>query len=161
MIDPLFTETAKLSTRHIAAYPGKDYAVLAWLVREIIDGGPLEAQQPVHGLDELRAALQGLDRPTAAEIAGVPEQDLEDLLAAIRRKGKVVVETGTGIACRPVRISRSGSPGCDDPHRRHEPQGWRVVPPRVSSPLRKRRAPVMDALDSGIEDPTRCHRHDR
>ena len=96
-IDPLFTETAKLSTRHIAAYPGKDYAILAWLVREIIDGGPLEAQQPVHGLEELRAVLQGLDRATAAEIAGVPEQDLEDLLAAIRRKGKVVVETGTGI----------------------------------------------------------------
>jgi anaerobic selenocysteine-containing dehydrogenase len=96
-IDPLFTETARLSTRHIAAYPGKDYAILAWLVREIIEGGPLDAQQPVDGLDELRAALQGLDRARAAGIAGVPEQDLEDLLAAIRRRGKVVVETGTGI----------------------------------------------------------------
>ncbi len=39
-IDPVFTETAKFSTRHIAAYPGKDYAILAWLTREIIDGGP-------------------------------------------------------------------------------------------------------------------------
>ena len=96
-IDPLFTETAKWSTRHIAAYPGKDYAVLAWLTREIIDGGLLDLQQPVNGLDELRAALEGYDRAKAAEIAGVPEQDLEDLLAAVRRKRRVVVETGTGI----------------------------------------------------------------
>lgn len=96
-IDPLFTETAKWSTRHIAAYPGKDYAILAWLTREILDGGPLDPQQPVNGLEELRAALEGYDRAKAAEIAGVPEQDLEDLLAAVRTKGRVVVETGTGI----------------------------------------------------------------
>ena len=96
-IDPLLTETAKWSTRHIAAYPGKDYAILAWLTREILDGGPLDLQQPVDGREELRAALEGYDRANAAEIAGVPEQDLEDLLAAIRRKGRVVVETGTGI----------------------------------------------------------------
>ena len=56
-IDPVFTETAKFSTRHIAAWPGKDYAILAWLVREIIDGGPLDLAQPVDGLDELRALL--------------------------------------------------------------------------------------------------------
>jgi anaerobic selenocysteine-containing dehydrogenase len=96
-IDPLFTETARWSTRHIAAYPGKDYAVLAWLTREIIDGGLMDLQQPVNGLDELRAALEGYTRAKAADFAGVPEQDLEDLLDAVRRKRRVVVETGTGI----------------------------------------------------------------
>jgi len=96
-IDPVFTETAKFSTRHIAAYPGKDYAILAWLTREIIDGGPLDPMQRINGLAELRAALDGYDRTKAAEIAGVSEQELEDLLAAIRRKGRVSVETGTGI----------------------------------------------------------------
>ena len=96
-IDPLFTETARWSTRHVAAYPGKDYAILAWLTREILEGGPLDLQQPVAGMEELRAALGGYDRARAARIAGVPEQDLEDLLAAVRRKGRVVVETGTGI----------------------------------------------------------------
>jgi anaerobic selenocysteine-containing dehydrogenase len=96
-IDPLFTETAKFSTRHIAAYPGKDYAILAWLTREILADGPLDLQQPVSGLAELRQALHGYDRSKAAAIAGVTEDELGDLLAAIRRKGRVVVETGTGI----------------------------------------------------------------
>jgi anaerobic selenocysteine-containing dehydrogenase len=96
-IDPLFTETAKFSTRHLQPYPGKDYAILAWLTREIIDGGPIAPAQPIQQFDELRAALDGLDRATAAAIAGVPEQDLDALLAAIRRKGHVVVETGTGV----------------------------------------------------------------
>jgi len=96
-IDPLHTETAKFSTRHVQPYPGKDYAILAWLAREIIDNGPITLAQPIQGLDELRGALAGFDLATAARIAGVPQQDMLDLLAAIRRKGGVVVETGTGV----------------------------------------------------------------
>jgi anaerobic selenocysteine-containing dehydrogenase len=96
-IDPVLTQTARLSTRHIAAHPGKDYAILAWVVRELIDGGPCTPKQPVTGLPELRAALEGYDRAKAAEIAGVTEQELDDLLAAIRRTGRVATETGTGV----------------------------------------------------------------
>lgn len=96
-IDPLRTETAKFSTRHIAPYPGKDYAILAWLAREILAGGPLHPAQPIKGLESLRAALKGFDRRSASAIAGVAEDDLQDLLVAIRRKGRVVVETGTGV----------------------------------------------------------------
>ena len=96
-IDPLRTETAAFSTRHLQPYPGKDYAILAWLTREIIDGGPLAPAQPVQGLDDVRAALDGFDLTTAAGIAGVAEQDLRDLLAAVRKAGGVVIETGTGV----------------------------------------------------------------
>lgn len=97
-IDPLKTETAKYSTRHLAPWPGKDYAILAWLVREVIDHGPLAPAQPVQGLEALREALAGYDRATAARVAGVAEADLDDLLAAIRRHGGVTVETGTGVS---------------------------------------------------------------
>ena len=97
-IDVLKTETARFSTRHVAPYPGKDYAILAWLVREVLDGGPLNPVQPVQGLEALRSTLAGFDRATAATIAGVSEEELEDLLAAIRRKGRVVVECGTGVS---------------------------------------------------------------
>ena len=96
-IDPLFTETARYSTRHIAPYPGKDYAILAWLTREILDGGPINLAQPVHGIDALRTALAGFDRAKAAAIAGVSQSDLDELLAAIRKAGHVVIETGTGV----------------------------------------------------------------
>lgn len=96
-IDPLRTETAAFSTRHIAPLPGKDYAILAWLVREVIDGGALALEQPVQGLDALRIALEGYDRTTAARVAGVNESDLEDLRAAVVRFGGVTVETGTGV----------------------------------------------------------------
>lgn len=96
-IDPLRTETARFSNRHIQPYPGKDYAILAWLTREILEGGPVALAQPVQGLADLRAALAGFDRATAAAIAGVPERDLADLLAAVREAGHVVVETGTGV----------------------------------------------------------------
>jgi anaerobic selenocysteine-containing dehydrogenase len=96
-IDPLFTETARYSTRHLAPYPGKDYAILAWLTREILDGGPINLAQPVHGIDELRTALAGFDRAKAAAIAGVSQSDLDDLLGAIRKAGHVVIETGTGV----------------------------------------------------------------
>jgi anaerobic selenocysteine-containing dehydrogenase len=96
-IDPLFTETAKFSTRHIAPYPGKDYAILAWLVREIMQDGPINLAQRVCGMEELRAALAGFDCARAAAIAGVTEQELEELLGAIRKRGRVTVETGTGV----------------------------------------------------------------
>ncbi|MET0365701.1 MAG: molybdopterin dinucleotide binding domain-containing protein [Sphingobium sp.] len=97
-IDPLRTETAKFSSRHVAPYPGKDYAILAWLVREVIAGGPMSPAQSFSGLDELRAALVDFDRATAARIAGVSEGELDDLLAAIRAHGGVAVETGTGVS---------------------------------------------------------------
>lgn len=96
-IDPVFTETAKFSTRHIAAWPGKDYAVLAWLVSEVIAAGPLNPVQPIDGLDELAALLSDYTLEKAAAIAGVAEQDLTDLLSAVRRHGRLSVETGTGV----------------------------------------------------------------
>src|SRR5258708_22261475 len=94
---PLPTKTAKNPPRPLARYPGKDYAILAWVAREILDGGPIALAQPVCGIEELRAALAGFDRATAAAISGVTERELDDLLAAIRRKGHVMVETGTGV----------------------------------------------------------------
>src|SRR6202008_38191 len=94
-MDPLSTETARFSTRHIQPWPGKDYAILAWIVRQILEEGTLTPAQPIEGLDALRAALDGYDLATAAEIAGVPEADITGLLAAIRRHGGVTIETGT------------------------------------------------------------------
>ena len=101
VIDPVRTETVNYARGHLAAFPGKDYAVLAWLVREIIAGGPLDPRQPVQGLEALRDLLADYDRAKAAAIAGVPEQQLQDLLDAIRRHGVIAIETGTGTGMSP------------------------------------------------------------
>lgn len=96
-IDPLFTETARFSTRHLAPLPGTDYAILAWLAREVIDARRHAPAQPVRGLEPLRAALDPFTRATAARIADVAESDLADLLVAVLGADKLVVETGTGV----------------------------------------------------------------
>jgi anaerobic selenocysteine-containing dehydrogenase len=101
VIDPVRTETVDFARGHIAAWPGRDYAVLAWIVRELLEHGPLDPRQPVNNLDKLRALLADYDRTKAAAIAGVPEQQLQDLLDAIRRHKVVAIETGTGTGMSP------------------------------------------------------------
>jgi anaerobic selenocysteine-containing dehydrogenase len=101
VIDPVKTETANFAKGHIQAYPGRDYAILGWIVKEILDHGPLDPQQPVKNLDKLRDMLNAYDRTTAAQIAGVPEQQMQDLLDAIRRHKIVAIETGTGTGMSP------------------------------------------------------------
>ena len=96
-IDPVLTRDGEPVHPPHRAYPGKDYAILAWVVRELIDGGPCTPKQPVTVWRSCVRRSRAIDRAKAAEIAGVTEQDLEDLLAAIRRKGRVATETGTGI----------------------------------------------------------------
>ncbi len=59
-IDPLRTETAKFSSAHIAPYPGKDYVILAWLVREILADPRYQPEQSVTGREELATALASL-----------------------------------------------------------------------------------------------------
>ena len=111
-IDPLFTETAKWSTRHIAAYPGKDYAILAWLTREILDGGPLDLQQPVDGLEELRAALEGYDRAKAAESPACPSRISRIFWPPFAASAAWSWRPARASPCRRAATSRSGSPGC-------------------------------------------------
>lgn len=96
-LDPVATETAKMSTRHLQPYPGKDYWIFGWIIKELIDTGSVTLKQKVQGLDELRATLDGVTLAKAAEIAGVSEQEIQDLCDAIRRHGKCSIETGTGV----------------------------------------------------------------
>jgi anaerobic selenocysteine-containing dehydrogenase len=103
VLDPRRTETARLATRHLAPRPGTDYAVLAFLARELLgdlvaDGAASVAlADRVQGLDELAAAVAPFTRARAAEVADVAAEDLELLLASVRRVGRVAIDTGTGV----------------------------------------------------------------
>src|SRR6185436_3177405 len=77
------TETARLASHHLAPRPGTDYALLAYLVREVLRDG-------------VRAPAQDVDA-LAAAVADVPEAELERMLSAVRRAGRIVVDTGTGV----------------------------------------------------------------
>jgi anaerobic selenocysteine-containing dehydrogenase len=96
VIDPRRTETARLATGHVAPRPGTDYAILGYLVAELLRDGPVPAQ-PVTGTEELRQAVEPYTLEHAASLAGVPQEQLTALLASIRQAGRVVIETGTGI----------------------------------------------------------------
>jgi anaerobic selenocysteine-containing dehydrogenase len=97
VIDPRRCESVDFATGHIAPIPGMDYAVLGYLIRELIDSGAAKPAQAVAGLAQLRAALEPFTRAHAATMAGVSEGELDALYAAITKAGTVAVETGTGV----------------------------------------------------------------
>jgi anaerobic selenocysteine-containing dehydrogenase len=96
VVDPRSTETARLATHHLAPRPGTDYAVLAYLVREVLRDGA-ECDVPAQDADVLAAAVDPFTLQHTAAIADVSEAQLSQLLTSIRRAGRIAVDTGTGI----------------------------------------------------------------
>lgn len=98
-IDPRRCETAQRSDGHIQPRPGMDYAVLGHAIRELlIDGADFEyLEKHAQGVDKLRAAVERFTLDYASAIAGVEPALLQEFLAAIRKAGRLSVETGTGV----------------------------------------------------------------
>lgn len=97
VIDPRRNESAAFATRHVAPNPGADYAIFAYLIRELLERSEESPAQPVIGLDQLRAAVASFNSTYAATVAGIAESDLEELYCDMRKAGRVAIETGTGI----------------------------------------------------------------
>lgn len=100
VIDPRRTETARLATRFLQPRPGTDWLLLAHLVRELLADGADVAFLDEHasGVDRLRAAVAPVDRATVIERTGLPGDEVDDLLTALRRHERVAAQTGTGIS---------------------------------------------------------------
>ena len=99
VIDPLRTETARLASRHIAPRPGTDYAVLAYLVAELLVEGadPAVLANRVSDADRLAAAVAPFTLEHTAQLADVDPGALLELRDAIRGAGRIAVEIGTGV----------------------------------------------------------------
>jgi len=99
VIDPRRTETAQRADGHIAPRPGMDYAVLGYLIRELlIDGADFDyLERHAQGADLLRAAVDRFTLERASAICGIEPRELRDFLAAVRKAGRLSVETGTGV----------------------------------------------------------------
>ncbi len=106
VIDPRKTETAQRADRYIASRPSGDYAILAYLIRELLIDGADREFLAVHtqGVEQLQAAVSRFALEHASAVSGTDPQDLRDLLASVRKAGKLAVETGTGIT-----MSRPGN----------------------------------------------------
>lgn len=103
VIDPRRTETAALSTGHLAPRAGTDHAVVAHLIRELLLEGADHEHLRAHaqGVEELAAAVEPFNRERTAELCDLDPTALDALLDAIRRAGRLAVETGTGISMGP------------------------------------------------------------
>jgi anaerobic selenocysteine-containing dehydrogenase len=99
VIDPLHTETAGFASRHLAPRPGTDYAILAYLVRELLrEGADTEVlARSTVDVDVLRCAVEPFNLERTADIAGLAADDLTALLGSVRKAGRLAVETGTGV----------------------------------------------------------------
>lgn len=101
VVDPKATRTAKAADRHLPIRPGADAALLAWLIRELMDeGGDEEDFARMTGAaerDALRDALTPFDLDSVARVTGLDPAEMERLLADIRRTGRIAVVAGTGI----------------------------------------------------------------
>lgn len=99
VLDPRRTETARVATRHLCPRSSTDFAVVGYLVRELLrDGADYDylAEHARH-LDELRDAVERFDVGTAASITGLATDELEQLLQAVRRHRRLAIITGTGV----------------------------------------------------------------
>lgn len=99
VLDPRRTETARLATRHLRPRSSTDFAVLGYLVRELLRDGADAAHLDAHArhVDELRRAVEPLDLDTAAAVTGLATHDLAGLVAAVRRHRRLAIVTGTGV----------------------------------------------------------------
>ena len=108
VVDPRRTETAAHADHHLAARPGSDTAILAFLCRGLLEAGadPIEVAERCNPDDiaVLRDVLEPFTIDRAAGASGLSADELEGLLAAVRAHvGRLAVMCGTGLT-----MSRDG-----------------------------------------------------
>lgn len=107
VIDPRRSETARHASVFLQPWPGEDAALLAGLLRIILDEGWHDAQfcaAHVHGLDDLRRALAPFDAQAVARRCGVSAESLFEAAAAFarpengrRKRGSAASGTGANM----------------------------------------------------------------
>ncbi len=102
VVDPRRTETARVADRHLVPRPGSDWLVLAHLVKALLPeaGSSQDAalRMRASGVGELRQALAPLTPTVTVAGTGISLEELDDLVAAVRRHGRVSALTGTGVS---------------------------------------------------------------
>jgi len=99
VIDPRRSDVARRAHIHLQCKPGEDAAIVAAMLRIVLDEGLYDADFAsgyCHGLDDLRATIAPFDPASVALRAGI---DVADLYAAARTLGSTrrgYINAGTG-----------------------------------------------------------------
>ncbi len=100
VIDPRFTETAKIASAHHFIQPGTDAVLVAAMISVIFDEG-LDRLGAVEGIVDgvaaLRAAVESFDVETAARVTGIAADDIRDLAIGFARAPAAVAYNRVGV----------------------------------------------------------------
>lgn len=99
VIDPRVTDVARKADWHLAVRPGHDVAVLAAIIRVILDEGLHDVDfvnDHVAGVDELHRAVACFDPRQVAERAGIAVDDLVASARCYARAARGYAMAGTG-----------------------------------------------------------------
>lgn len=104
VLDPRRTETAMKATRHLSPRIGTDYAILAYLVRGVLEQGADREYLDAHAqdVDKLREVVAPFTQAHVSRLSGVPEEALAAFLTSVRAAGRLSIESGTGISLSPA-----------------------------------------------------------
>ena len=99
VIDPRRSETARRAHRHLQPRPGEDVAILAGLLRVILEEDLVDrafVDEHVSGVDALRDAVAPFTPASVAQRADVAAEDLVELARSFATHGPGVAVAGTG-----------------------------------------------------------------
>ena len=101
--DPRTTETARLADVHLPLRPGSDPALLAGLVRAVLDSGAADAAflaecaEP-SSIELLASLVEPFTPAVLAERCGVDQDLIEVTVALLLATGRLAIQTGTGVS---------------------------------------------------------------
>lgn len=103
VIDPRRTETARQADLHIQPRPGTDPAILAGIIREVIEQGLCDwdfLDQHVDGFERLREEVAAYTPEKVAEIADIPAEQISEAarIFATAKKASCTASTGVNMS---------------------------------------------------------------
>jgi anaerobic selenocysteine-containing dehydrogenase len=99
VIDPRRTQLAKKADLHLAPRPGTDLPIALAVIRWFFETGKADLAflaEHTHGAEELRARALPWTFERAAEVSGVPAEDLERFARLYAESSPAVLRTGWG-----------------------------------------------------------------
>jgi len=107
VVDPRRSETAKRASTHLRPRPGGDVALLAWLLRCVLESPEHRSRAESDALltpDDLHTVAQAVspfDRSRAASATGLTVEELDALVTRLLRAKQPLVWSGLGVLLGP------------------------------------------------------------